>query len=232
MPGKQEAELSVLPQKLTIGVLTRDDATAAADLHMRNFPDDLFTLTGKRVLVRLFQELADEISLAAKLNGQLVGYTVGSLNKSRFLRRMVRRHLPILAAGIGSAMIRHADEAPGYVRGFIRWIARGRPPTPAGIAVAMYDAMSKDAHRLGIPPVFFLELHARWIIYAEQLGAQRIEGQVSDPRMLAAFSRLGYRLDRTVNTRVGRKHYISGELPAEGAHRWVAKGPYGAPLKS
>jgi len=90
------------------------------------------------------------------------------------------------------------------------------------MAVSMYEAISREARRLGIPPLFFLELHARWIIYAEQLGAQRIEGQVFDPRMLAALSRLGYRLDRTVNTRFGTKHYITCELPAEGAHRWVA----------
>jgi hypothetical protein len=217
--------------RLTIGVLTRADATTAADLHKRNFPDDLFTLAGERVLVRLFQEFADEISLAAKLDGQLVGYTVGTLDKSRFMRRMVRHHMLILAAGVAPAIIRHAYEAPGYIQGFIRWIATTRPRTRNVMAVAMYDAISREARRLGIPPLFFLELHARWMIYAEQLGAQRIEGQVTDPRMLAALSRLGYRLDRTVNTRTGSKYYVSCRLPAEGAYRWAAQGTYGDPLK-
>ena len=205
-----------------IGPLTREDATAAADLHQRSFPHDLFTLAGEPVLVALFQEFADEISLAAKLDGRLVGYDVGTLNKSRFMRRLVRHHLPILAAGVAPAIIRHADEAPGYVQGFVRWIATTRPRTPTVMAVAMYDAISSDARRLGVPPLFFLELHARWMIYAEELGAQRIESQVTDPRMLAALSRLGYRLDRTVDTRSGRKHYISCDLPAEDAHRWIA----------
>jgi hypothetical protein len=222
-----QAELVGLPRdgkrpRLTIGRLTREDATAAADLHKRNFPHDLFTLAGGPVLVALFQEFADEISLAAKLDGRLVGYDVGTLNKSRFMKRMVRHHTPILAAGMASAIIGHAAEAPGYVHGFIRWIATTRPRARTVVAVAMYDAISGEARRLGVPPLFFLELHARWMIYAEELGAQRIESQVTDPRMLAALSRLGYRLDRTVNTRSGRKHYISCDLPAEGAHRWMA----------
>ncbi len=209
-------------QRVTIGPFNRNDAAAAAALHQRNFPDDLFTLAGERLVLRLFQELADEISLAATLDGQLVGYVVGTLNKSRFMKRMVRHHLPILAAGIAAAIISHPYDAPGYLQGFVRWIARVRPRVHSGMAVVMYDAMSKDARRLGIPPLFFLELHARWMIYAEQLGAQRIDGQVTDPRMLAALSRLGYRLDRTVSTRTGKKHYISCELPAEAAHRWAA----------
>jgi hypothetical protein len=221
--GKDGLPADQQRQGLTIGLFNRDDAAAAANLHQRNFPDDLFTLAGERLLVRLFQEFADEISLAATLDGQLVGYVVGTLNKSRFMKRMVRHHLPVLAAGIASAIIGHPYHAPGYLQGFVRWIARARPRIRNSGAVVMYDAMSKEARRLGIPPLFFLELHARWMIYAEQLGAQQIEGQVTDPRMLAALSRLGYRLDRTVSTRTGTKHYISCELPSEAAHRWVAR---------
>ncbi len=101
---------------LTIGVLTRDDAHAAASLHKRNFPDDLFTLTGERVLVRLFQEFANEVSLAAKLDGQLLGYSVGTLNKSHLTRSMVRSHMLILAAGIAQAILHRAHDAPGYIR--------------------------------------------------------------------------------------------------------------------
>lgn len=216
---------------LTIGVLTRDDAPAAARLHRRNFPDDPFTLAGERVLIRLFQEFGNEASLGAKLDGQLVGYSVGTLDKTRFMRRMVRRHLWILAAGVAVAVLHRAHEAPGYIRGLIRWLATPRPPTRNTTAVSMYEAISKDARQLGIPPLFFLELHARWIVHAEQLGAQQIEGQVTDQRMLAALSRLGYRLDRTVGTSTGNKHYISCRLPAEGANRWAAQGTYGEPLK-
>jgi hypothetical protein len=216
--------------RLTIGPLTRDDAHAAASLHKRNFPDDLFTLAGERVLVRLFQEFVNEVSVTAKLDGQLLGYSVGTLNKSHFMRRMVRDHLPILAGGIAQAMLHRAYEAPGYMRGLVRWVATTGPSPRITIAVSMYEAISKEARGLGISPLFFLELHARWVVYAEQLGAQQIEGQVTDPRMLAALSRLGYQLDRTVKTRTGSKHHISCPLPAEGAYRWAAQGTYGDPL--
>jgi len=237
MPRQQSTGDESAPAKddehpcLTIGMLTRDDAHAAASLHKRNFPDDLFTLAGERVLVRLFQEFANEVSLAAKLDGRLLGYSVGTLDKSRFMRRMVRHHMLILAAGIARAILQRAYEAPGYIRGLIRWVATTRPPTRNTTAVSMYEAISKEARGLGVSPLFFLELHARWIVYAEQLGARQIEGQVTDQRMLAALFRLGYRLDRTVKTRTGSKHYISCRLPAEGAYRWAAQGTNGDPLK-
>ena len=205
----------------------RDDAAAAAELHKRSFPGDLFTLAGEGVLIRLYQEFADELSLVAKLNGQLVGYTVGTLDKSRFMRRLARRHGALLVAGMATAMIGHAREAPGYGRGFMRWMVTSRPTVEHVTAVAMYDAMSTEARRLGISPLAFLGLHARWMVYAEQRGAQRIEGQVTDERMLAALSRLGYRLDRTIDTRSGKKYYISSHVPADGAHRWAAQGTSG-----
>jgi hypothetical protein len=192
-------------------------------LHRRNFPDDLFTLAGEGVLVQLFREFVPEVSLAARLDGQLVGYAVGTLNKSRFMRRMVRRHGAILAAGIGPAILNHAGEAPGYVAGFFRWMVRRRSQSGDRVAVSMYEAISKDARSLGIPPLFFLELHARWMVLAEQRGARRIEGQVTDARMLAALSRLGYRLERSITTRSGQKHYITCDVPAEEAHRFVAR---------
>jgi hypothetical protein len=206
---------------LTIGLLSRDDARAAAGLHKRNFPDDLFTLAGERVLVRLFDELASEASLVANLDGRLVGYSAGTLNKSRFMKRMIRRHMPVLVAGIALAILRRPYEAPGYVRGLLRWLVRWRTRARDVIAVSMYEAISKDARALGIPPLFFLQLHAAWIVHCEQLGAQEIEGQVTDKRMLAALSRLGYRLDRTVAVRGGSKHYIRCRLPVEAAHRWA-----------
>src|SRR5437867_1926079 len=193
--GHQSA--GTLPS-LTIGVLTRDDAPAAARLHTRSFPDDLFTLAGERVLIRLFEEFADEVTLAAKLEGRLVGYSVGTLDKSRFMRRMVRRHMPTVAAGVALAILRRPYETPGYVRGLVRWMVRPRAPSRSALAVSMYEAISKDARTHRVPPLFFLQLHAAWIVHAERLGAQEIEGQVTDERMLAALSRLGYRLDRTV----------------------------------
>lgn len=218
MTGQQPAGTN---PSLTIGVLTRDDARAAARLHTRSFPDDLFTLAGERVLVGLFEEFANEVSLAAKLEGRLFGYSVGTLNKSRFMRRMVRRHMPIVAAGVALAILHRPRETPGYVRGLFRWLVRPRTPNRSATAVSMYEAISKDARAHGVPPLFFLQLHAAWIVHAEQLGAQEIEGQVTDERMLAALSRLGYRLDRTVRVRGGSKHYIRCQLPAEGAHRWA-----------
>ena len=218
MTGHQSA--GTLPS-LTIGVLTRDDAPAAARLHTRSFPDDLFTLAGERVLIRLFEEFADEVTLAAKLEGRLVGYSVGTLDKSRFMRRMVRRHMPTVAAGVALAILRRPYETPGYVRGLVRWMVRPRAPSRSALAVSMYEAISKDARTHRVPPLFFLQLHAAWIVHAERLGAQEIEGQVTDERMLAALSRLGYRLDRTVGVRGGSKHYIRCQLPAEGVHRWA-----------
>jgi hypothetical protein len=216
---------------LTIEVMTRRDAPAAARLHRTNFPDDPFTLAGEGVLLQLFEEFVDEACLTAKLDGELVGYSVGTLDKSHFMRRLARRHWPVLGAGIALAAVRHANQAPGYVRGFIRWLATPRSPAATTTAVSMYEAISKDARRLGIPPLFFLELHARWIVHAEKLGAGRIEGQVTDHRMLAALSRLGYRLERTVTTRNGSKHYISCRVPSEAAYRWALQGAYGDLLK-
>ncbi len=215
--------VDVAQKRLSVHRQGQTDAAALADLHQQNFPNDLFTLAGRRVLRALFEDFAEEISLVAELDGRPVGYCVGALNKRRFMTRLVQRHALTLVAGGVPAMVRHPGAAFEYFRGFIRWIGRRQSSNDEATAVGMYLAVSKDAKALGISPLFFLELHSRWIAYAEELGARRIESQVTDPRMLAAFGLLGYGLDHTAESRAGKKYYITCQLPSEAVRSWISR---------
>lgn len=202
--------------RLTVGTIRRADLRELTELHRDLFPDDLFTMAGRRVVKALFEDLAAEPTLVLRTQGRIVGYIAGAMNKSRFLWRFAARHPLTLTTGLIQAVALNPGEMYRYVRGFRHSIASTAP----GTATAMYLAFARDAHSIGVPPMYWLRVGATWTALVESRGASAVELQTTDRRLVYGYERLGAHLDRTVHRDGGVTYFMSCELPSLRAVRW------------
>ena len=128
------------------------DLTGVVGIHTRAFPGFFLTTLGSRFLLELYREFLTRDSgrlLVAEVEGQLAGFSAGTLRPEHFFRHLLRaRWFAFVWAAMGALVRKPAVVVPRFVSA-LRY--RGeRPPTLREAALLSAIAVDPNFTRSGI----------------------------------------------------------------------------------
>lgn len=202
---------------LEMSTLRSDDLRAAAALHMQALPHGFFVTLGERFLRQYLATYLDDpcgIAIAARRDGQLAGFLVGTADAGTRRGHVIRRHGVRLAfSGLAALMVRPRlavwflrTRATRYALAVVRSL-RNRSATPsaraaaARTAVLCHVAVKGSRRREGIGAELVIDFE-RWARLAGAGTAELLTRDGTDGAS-AFYRRLGWRDDGLCEDRDG-----------------------------
>ncbi len=136
----------------TLRPALESDLTGVVDIHTRAFPGFFLTTLGSRFLLELYRGFLTRDTghlLVAEVEGQLAGFSAGTLRPEQFFRRLLQaRWFAFVWAAMGALVWQPAVVVPRFVSA-LRY--RGeRPPTLREAALLSAIAVDPNFTRSGI----------------------------------------------------------------------------------